>query len=369
MVGTHLTKTLGGITALAHEILRSPLAQEFDFHYIATQADVYGPAGKLALGLWGLMRFVAALLWQRPALVYIHVGGNASLYRKTPFLIAARLCGRQIVEHFHAGDFALYYPRQSRVGQWFIRAGLRCAHRHLTCSEELRGILQELCPEAPVAVVPNGVETALFRPAADVKQDKEAVTFLFAGGMGRWKGERELVRAFQLARPRAPQARLMLLGHGAETIAPLLTETGVGDIITHLGPVPLAERMAFFRYAGVFVLPTHAEGMPVSVIEALAAGLPVLTTTVGAIPEMMTDGGEGFLTKPGDVATLAERIVCLTNDADLRRRLGERALVASKRFDWTVVLEQLGQELRCAVTRPRHATDAATRHTEETIAR
>src|SRR5437667_12536943 len=100
----------------------------------------------------------------------------------------------------------------------------------------------------------------------------------------------------------------MMLGYGSETVLELCEETGVLRLLDYLGPVPMNRRAVFFKQADFFVLPTYAEGMPVSVIEAMAAGLPVITTPVGGTPELITEGVEGWMVEPGDVGALAEKI-------------------------------------------------------------
>ena len=92
-----------------------------------------------------------------------------------------------------------------------------------------------------------------------------------------------------------------------------------------VGAVSLEERLGFFEKADIFALPTYAEAMPISVIEAMAAGLPVVSTTVGGIPELIDDDGDGFLFTPGDSAALAEKISILASNKDLRIRIGQKA--------------------------------------------
>ncbi|HZS03663.1 MAG TPA: glycosyltransferase family 4 protein [Blastocatellia bacterium] len=349
IVSPHLTKTLGGITAMVREILASNLALEYEFHYVASQADEYSKFGKLLLATVALIQYVWDVIWLRPQLVFIHVGGNASLYRKLPFIAFGRLTRRRVLAHFHAGDFEPYFARQSRLGQWLILRGLGLSHRVIACSNELGRRLKEHLPEADVVVVPNGVETEMFaterRPKGE-DQRHAPVRLLFAGAMGRLKGERDLVRAIERARVKAPNLRVMMLGHGSETVLDLCGETGVLRLLDYLGPVPMSRRAVFFKQADFFVLPTYAEGLPVSVIEAMAAGLPVITTPVGGTPELITQGVEGWMVEPGDVDALAEKIVLLASDEQMRLEMGERAQMKARHFDRSVVLARLDAVMR-----------------------
>jgi glycosyltransferase involved in cell wall biosynthesis len=347
MVGTHPTKTLGGISTVVNELLRSPVAAEFDFRYVASQADEYGRFGKFLLSAAALARFALLLAWWRPRLVYVHVGSNASLYRKSAFLALARWAGRRVVAHFHAGDFEHYYARQSRAGRWLIRSGLSCSDHLIAVSRAAGQLLGELLPGASVAVIPNGLDLAAF--AAGERGDSPTARLLFVGAMGRLKGEGDLIKALKLAAGRTPQLRVAMLGHGAEGARALCRAAGVERLVEHLGPVPMGERAGYYRRADIFVLPSYGEGLPMSVLEAMAAGLPVVATRVGGIPELIEDGAEGFLVAPGDVGALAERIVRLAEDGALRRRMGGRGRVKVREFDGERVTARLVGELRRAL--------------------
>jgi O-antigen/teichoic acid export membrane protein/glycosyltransferase involved in cell wall biosynthesis len=348
MIGAHPTKTLGGISTLISDLLQSPLAREFEFKHIVSQVDGGGPLAKLLLALKALGQLIWTLCLWRPALVYVHVGGNASLYRKTVFIGLARLSGLPVMAHFHAGNFAPYFAAQSAWGRQLILRGLGLSHKFIAVSQEMARWLVQLWPQAEVAVIPNGVRTELFTTT----RNHTAATprLLFVGKMGFLKGEADLLRALrQLHDQGVTNWRLDLLGQLSADIHPLIEQLGLAAQIDQCGPVGLHERIGYFQRADVFVLPTYAEGMPLAVLEALAAGLPVLTTPVGGIPELLEDGGAGLLVAPGDVRALALRLEQLLTDPALRLALSERAQRSARRYDLQNTLLQLGAELRHAV--------------------
>jgi glycosyltransferase involved in cell wall biosynthesis len=307
--------------------------------------DECGKFGKLALALTALLRFVWALLSWRPDVVYIHVGGNTSLYRKTVFIALARLAGWRVITHFHAGNFAPYLAAQSRVGQQIILRGLGLSNKFIAVSQEMAVWLGQLWPLAEVSVIPNGVRTELF--ACPRVYDAAVPRLLFVGKMGFLKGEADLLCALQSLLATTPGAfRLDLVGQLSAEIGALVRATNLDSHIDHLGPVALDERVEYFKRADIFILPSYAEGLSLAVLEAMAAGLPIITTPVGGTPELIEDGVEGFLIQPGDCQALARRIALLLGDAELRRQLGERAQRRARRFDLAQVLARLGDELR-----------------------
>ncbi len=365
IVGDHPTRTLGGISTLINHILHSPLASEFEFRHIASQADELGKLGKLGLALGALIKFGVLLLWWRPSVAYIHIGCGPSLYRKIAFITLARLFGRRTLVHFHAGNFEPYFAQQSALGRFLIRYGLGQSERFIAVSRELKQSLSKLWPEAEITFVPNGVRTALFAgPRVAVG---ESVRLLFVGKMGALKGEEDLLRALQRLVQAGLSFRLDLVGPLSDTIAARCQEAGLQPMIDQLGPVPLAERIAFFKRADIFVLPTYAEGLPIAVLEALAAGLPVISTPVGGIPELIEDGVEGYLVAPGDVEALANRLAQLIQDADERQRMGARARAKARHFDEDLMLAQLGTQLR-RVAHSSTSIVARTAYTRESSA-
>jgi glycosyltransferase involved in cell wall biosynthesis len=343
MVGPHRTRTLGGISTMIDGLLRAAPAAGCEMRHIASQCDETHDWRKLVLAARALLQAIWTIVWWRPGVMMIHVGSNASLYRKAIFITVARWLRQRVITHFHAGDFDHYYERQSAFGQHWIRSGLQRSHKLIAVSQASEQRLRALLPEADIVMIPNGIKTQDFAPL--LRQQDEFVRLLFVGGMGKLKGERDLIRALQMAVARVPQLRVSLLGHGAENVEALCEESGLRAHIEQLGPVPHAERARFFRQADFFVLPSYGEGMPMSVLEAMAAGLPVIATNVGGIPELITHGVEGLLLAPGEVQALAERIVLLAKDTRLRTQMGQLALAKARQFDEAQVMAQLINEL------------------------
>jgi glycosyltransferase involved in cell wall biosynthesis len=145
------------------------------------------------------------------------------------------------------------------------------------------------------------------------------------GWIGRMTGVKrtdDVLRAFRLLRDRGVDACLCMVGDGPdrERVEQLASELGVMHDCLFTGYQE--EIGPFFGAFDVFVLPSGNEGTPVTAIEALATGCPVVATRVGGLPDVVRDGEDGFLVEPGAVEELAERLVRLAADPGLRRTLG-----------------------------------------------
>jgi glycosyltransferase involved in cell wall biosynthesis len=352
MVGMHLTKTRGGITTLIAEILKSSLKDDFEFVYIESQAEDFGRFGKMFLAFGAVFRFIFNCILKRPSLVYVHLGSNASLYRESVFILLAKLFGKKVVTHFHAGDIDNYYPFQNKIGRTFIRKALSLSDSFIAVSRESARQLRDLTDSPNICVIPNAIDTSIFNnPDSAAKNNDRAIRLLFVGAVGKLKGERDLIKALAILRRRKPDINIKVsfLGYGAENLEGFCDEQGISGLVEHLGAVSLAERVGFYQKADVFVLPTYAEAMPMSVIEAMAAGLAVIATNVGGIPELIEDGADGILFSPGAVEPLADIVSLLLENENIRLSLGENARrKAREQMDFKTYADKLGAQLSAA---------------------
>ncbi len=345
MVGMHLTKTRGGITTLTKDILSSDLLRDYEFNYISSQAEEYGRVRKVLLAITSFISFTAQCLLKRPALVYVHIGSNASLYRESAFIVVGRLLGKSVISHFHAGDIDEYFPKQPAIGKTFIRWSISLSHIIIAVSKMSERQLRNMVPAANVRLILNTIDITSIRPSLRTNPDS-IVRLLFVGATGKLKGEHDLLNALASLRETKPEIRVTMLGFGAETLRATCLDLGILDLIEHLGPVSVEERIAYFERADIFVLPTYAEGMPISVIEAMAAGLAIISTPVGGVPDLIDNGKDGFLVPVGDVDALAEKIKFLVNNPFERKALGNNARIKCLRLmDFDSYIQKLRVEI------------------------
>ena len=185
-------------------------------------------------------------------------------------------------------------------------------------SESWRDFILTIAPRAHIIVVPNYV-TVPPLPDASARVPGEV---LFLGLVGDRKGVFDLIPAFAQVAGAHPDARLVIGGNGElDRARQAIQAAGADRSIDLAGWIEGAAKEALLARASVYVLPSHNEGLPMSVLEAMARGLPVVTTRVGGIPELITDGVDGLLIDAGDQAALAQRIDALLADEALRTRI------------------------------------------------
>lgn len=228
----------------------------------------------------------------------------------------AALCGVPARIHAeHGWDMGDLHGTRRKY-RWLRRALSPWVHRHVTVSAHLAAYLTERVgiPASRVEHIYNGVDVHRFAaPAAQGAGEGESPFVI--GTVGRLtpvKDQATLVAAFQrlrdLAPDRFPQARLVILGDGPKRAELQAALDGAGLAGQAWLPGSRADVDEQLQRLDLFVLPSLAEGIPVTVLEAMAAGVPVVATRVGGIPELVDDGVTGTLVPPGDTEALAKAL-------------------------------------------------------------
>ncbi len=314
MVGTHLSNT-GGIRAVVQGYHEAGLFERFAAVYVATHG-AGGRMAKLRAALLGWMRVVLELARQPAPLVHVHLASRASFWRKSVVCLLALAARRPYLLHVHGGEFLRFYLEElGPLRQRFVRHTFAHAAMVIALSEEWRERLARLAPRERIEVLPNAVALpALPAPARGSRTHGET-TVLFLGDVCRAKGCFDLVRAFARTAARHPAARLVCAGPGdCGELRELARTLGLADRVSCPGWLDSRAKAAALAAASLFVLPSYAEGMPMALLEAMAYGVPVIASAVGAIPQVLRGGADGVLVRPGDIEQLAVAMTELLQD-------------------------------------------------------
>ncbi|ADV65822.1 glycosyltransferase family 4 protein [Deinococcus maricopensis] len=348
------TRARGGMAGYARALARTTLFRDWRVQHIVTHDDG-SPAHRLAV----FARGTAALLWRclgdRPAVVHLHSAAYGSFARKGVLLWLTRGVLRvPTVLHLHAGEFETFY-RESRLPvRAFIRATLRRADRVITLAPDLADAVRRTEPRARALVAQNGVAIA----PAPRTMTGHAPQVLFLGVLIDRKDPVSLLRAWAAAR-RPGEARLVFAGDGPlrPDLERLARDLGVQDTVTFAGWVDADQAGALLDASDLLVLPSHHEGQPLSILEAMARGLAIIATRVGGIPDLIEDGVSGLLVPPGDPDRLCDALSALLAAPAARQPLGHAAYArARQQFDLQRTAATLDAVYRdvTATPAPRH---------------
>lgn len=230
------------------------------------------------------------------------------------------------------------------VGMAFLKTYLPgfCKRCDLVISPSagIEAVLRDLEVEAPILVIPNGVEIEPFHnPArrltrAEVGLPGEAVVLIYLGRLSPEKNLHTLLRAFLGVAAACDNVVLALVGDGpdAESLRQQAAESGLGERVRFLGKVDYGDVPAYYKLADAFVTASETEVHPLSLIEAMAAGLPSLGIASPGVGDTIVDGVNGLLSKP-DVAAFTAKLMLLVMNTEARRAMAARAQSDALQYD------------------------------------
>jgi len=337
MVGTAL-EGRGGVAAVVAMLRSQGLFEREGVRYVATHG-AGGRAAKALHALAGIVRAIGLCLVGRP-LVHVHAASHASFVRKSIVLLAARLAGCKTIYHLHGGGFRCFVQEESgTVMRRWIRHTLEASSLVIALSEGWAQAVRGFAPRARVAVLPNAVAL----PSLPPRENEVPERILFLGRIEAGKGVFELLAAAAQLAPAFPALRLVFGGEGdLAGLRRRAAALGIAERIECPGWLDGAGVAAELAKASVFCLPSHAEGLPMAMLEAMAAARAVVATRVGGIPDTLRDGDNGLLVAPRDDEALAGALATLMGDRALRERLANRARASiEQHYSTEVVCGQL----------------------------
>lgn len=275
---------------------------------------------------------------------HLHLPLAPAIRSKRPILVTAHTTRTGAGKIVRVTDWRSLFTRlQVPVSIQIEREVFASADQVVTVSQGVAIELEQYGLERKqVAVLGVGVNTDVFRPSEQGAPAPAGETYVLAAGrLNAGKGFEDLIKAMGRVVTQFPHARLSIAGAGPleKRLKATIEHAALDDIVRLVGHVREQARMAeLYRGATVFAHAAHYEGLPTVLLEAMACGKAVVSTTVNGALDAITDGGNGLLTLPKAPEQLAEAISRLLGDAGLRARLGRAARrTVEERFSWRVV--------------------------------
>ncbi|MDP1534353.1 MAG: glycosyltransferase family 4 protein [Rubrivivax sp.] len=328
MIGAAL-ELPGGVNAVVKLYEEQGLLARWRVRYLVSYRGKALPV-QLQTMATALVVLAGLLVTRQVALVHVHSASRGSFWRKSLFCGLAWLFRTPYVFHLHSGEFPVFYRDEcGALAQRWVRWVLRHAVRVGVLTPTWQPLVGAIEPRAVVHVVPNPVALPLrCRPqAAQVQR------ILFLGRLREKKGVFDLLEAMPAVLAAYPAIRLCLAGDGElEAVRQRAALLGVGHAVELPGWIDGERKRAELDAADILVLPSHFEGLPVCVLEAMAAGVPVVATPVGGVGFALDEGRCGVLTPVAAPAELAGAMVALLGDAERRRDIAAAARLRAERL-------------------------------------
>lgn len=333
------TQARGGMRSVVEAYERDGLFERWNFQSLWTHSE--GNAiHKAMIGLKAYFTMLYLLIRGKVSLMHVHAAMRGSFWRKSFFIFTARCFGVPCILHLHGSEMKTFYNGLSGFGKNLVKWSLEHVEVVIVLSESWRVFVSNAAPKANINIINNYVSLP-----KEPYHHVNSTTFdvLFLGILGKRKGIYDLLESWPTILSAVPQARLLIGGNGeleqAKTKAEMLN---IGASVQFLGWIDGERKIDLLKNADAFVLPSYNEGLPMSVLEAMSWSKPVVTTRVGGIPELITDGMDGLLIDAGDQQQLSNALIKLGKNVDFRKSIGENGFNRIKNaFSDVSVLPQL----------------------------
>jgi glycosyltransferase involved in cell wall biosynthesis len=349
----------GGQAVAATALIASGLARTVELELLSKAPPVVPPPAlprRAAKAIWRLFRFVRRI-WSADV-VLVFAADAVSLLEKGWMCILARLARRGVVLRISGGSLPAQCDARPMLRAW-LRLVLKSTHVVCTQSKHWTAYFGRYVERDKLIEVSNGIELG-DPPVAHPPGDR----MVFVGWVTREKGVFEALDVLEGVRAVHPSATLTVVGGGRDLQAftGMADSRGLGRAARTTGWLGRHEVRGVLGDSDVFLFPSHSEGLPNAVIEAMAAGLPVVATKVGGVPDLIRHKHNGFLVEVGDVAGMTARINELLARPDEAREIGRRGRqTVVERCDIERVWPRYAQAIREAAAqagRPRAVVEA-----------
>jgi len=269
------------------------------------------------------------VLFSKVDLVYIPISQTAvGFLRDIPFIVLSKLFKKKVILHLRGGYFREFYNSSGRVMKYIIEKTLLKIDRMIVLGECLKALFDGLIPEEKLSVVPNGADLS-FDVGGHNTPRKEYITILFLSNLIESKGFKDVLYSVRNVIHKHDNVRYKFAGDWRRNEDKLECEDyikreNIHDYVEFVGTVTGIQKVQLFHDTDIFVFPTYypMEGHPWVIVEALASGLPIITTNQGCIRESVIHGENGYIIPHRSPKAIAERTVQLVENPILRKKMG-----------------------------------------------
>ncbi|MBC7486850.1 MAG: glycosyltransferase family 4 protein [Cytophagaceae bacterium] len=321
--------SVGGQMFACSSLINSPLRNDIDFVLIDSTADSV-PAPPL------YRRFIKAvnrigilfhrLLDRKVTSVLIFSSAGFSLIEKGLMVLICKIFGKKVLFAPRSGLIKDDYDK-SVFFRWFIPMVIKRSDFVICQGIAWKEYYQEISRETDrkFLVIPNWIDIVPYLNNNPEYKLRESATVLYMGWLEGYKGIFDFIEAIKLLKDEgvAFKAKICGMGSAKGKMLNTIKQFGLESVIEYVGWVTGDDKMKQFRETDIFVLPSHREGMPNVLMEAMSSGIPVVATKVGGVPELVQNGINGFLVDSGSPIQLADCISQLINSKELRTKFSD----------------------------------------------
>jgi glycosyltransferase involved in cell wall biosynthesis len=313
-----------------------------DFNFLSTYYKK-NPFLNVLYFIGALFRFAGILISNRQVkIIHLHSACRGSFIRKSIMVLLSKLFGKKTILHIHGGEFKLYYDGSGIIKPYILYI-LNLADELVVLSGEWKAYFDSITKKKQSIVVNNPV----MMPVHVAKNTLEIpIRILYLNHITVKKGIFDVVEVFRKNKAAFKAVfKLEIAGTGNELdkLKTIIAENGLEELIEYKGWVSGKEKDDLINQCNLFVLTSYYEGLPMSILESMAFGKPVIATHVGGIPQIVKAGENGWLVTPGDTAALEKIFFDIKSNPQLLEAYGNQSLDIVKDFSAERVISKLNE--------------------------
>jgi glycosyltransferase involved in cell wall biosynthesis len=338
---------VSGVSTHVNQLMGSRLAEDFELvHFqVGSEGREEGRLRRWLRLVSSPLALLAAIVFREVAVVHLNTSLNVrAFWRDLAYLLVAKALRARVLWQVHGGALPEDFFK-GRMGRAFLRRVLQLPDQVVVLARIELEAYDRFVPGQRVALVPNGIECRPFvRVPTVCSRSDFPLRLVYIGRIEREKGLYETLQAIHLARELGVDVRIIIAGQGSETAALVrqATALGISQRVHFIAPVFGDAKVRLLGTADVALLPSYAEGLPYALLEAMAAGVPVIATAVGAIPDVVTEGIHGHLVQARSARAIAAAIMSINRD---RERLAWMSRACRRRILAAYSVERVAADL------------------------
>lgn len=265
-------------------------------------------------------------------------------------VIVGKIIGKPSFITAHGMDINNF--KDKKLFKPLLRFSLTHCNKAIAVSTDLAKKMEKLgVKEDKIIIINNAINTKLFKPTKNksirIKYgiSENEILILFVGYLDTFKGIFNLLDAFNKIKiEHKSKIKLMIVGTGPKEneIIKTAAKLDLDQFVIFVGQISNTDIPIYYQNADIFVLPSYTEGLPLSILEAMACKLPIIATNVGGIPEIVKDNFNGFIVPPNDVNILEQKLQILINSPDLRDVFGKKSFnIVKNEFNEDMKIKKL----------------------------
>lgn len=339
IIGPSPRKSKGGMATVIRGILNDKkLNEEFDIGFYPSYIDGF----MMLRAIYSTLAVAVFFFVGRNYDIYhIHLASRGSTIRKSIYARMAKNWGKKVILHMHGAEYMMFYDEMSCRMRQYVSRFLNSADAVVALSAEWKRQYDNTFGLKNCVSIENGVDLSIYSSCSCTLEECQH-SFLALGRVGKRKGTYDIVNAVERIKPLVDDIMVYIAGDGeTNEVKKMIVEKNLEKNVVVTGWIDVSRKIDLLSRVSTVLLPSYNEGLPMSILEGMAAGKAIICSNVGAIPEVISERN-GILIEAGDIKALESAMLRMCNDNNLASEYGKRnQMDAKNRFSIEIMHEKI----------------------------